>query len=51
MTHIHIEVDGEVNRNAKVDALLNNVPLRDYIIWAIEEKVKREKNLLKPGVK
>jgi len=47
MTHIHIELDHELHKNAKVEALLNNIPLKEYIIKAIKEKINNEKSMLK----
>ena len=47
MKRIHIEIKEELHREAKIEALLNNVPLKDFILKAIEEKVNREKSMLK----
>jgi len=47
MTRIHIEIEGELHKNAKVDALIKNVSLKEFILRAVEEKVRRENGALR----
>lgn len=47
MTRIHIEIEEELHKEAKVEALMNSVPLKEFILKAVEEKVEKEKSMLK----
>jgi len=42
MTRINIEIDDELHKKAKLNALLKNKTLIEYINEAIAEKVKKD---------
>ena len=42
MTRINIEIGGEVHKKAKLNALLKNKTLIQYINEALEEKIKSD---------
>jgi len=42
MTRINIEIEDELHKKAKLQALLKNKTLIDYVHEAIQEKVKRD---------
>jgi len=42
MTRINIEIDDEIHKKAKLNALLKNKTLIEYINEAIAEKVKKD---------
>ena len=45
MTRINIEVEVELHKKAKLNSLLHNKTLIEYINDAIKEKVDRDKKL------
>lgn len=42
MTRINIEIDNELHKKAKLNALLQNKTLIEYIHEALREKVKKD---------
>jgi predicted HicB family RNase H-like nuclease len=42
MTRINIEVDGELHKKAKLNSLLQNKTLIEFIHEAIKEKIERD---------
>tara|TARA_Y100000310_G_scaffold236867_1_gene240121 strand:+ start:1151 stop:1297 length:147 start_codon:yes stop_codon:yes gene_type:complete len=42
MTRVNIEVDSELHKKAKLNSLLHNITLIQYINEAIKEKVDRD---------
>ena len=42
MTRINIELDSELHKKAKLNAILQNKTLIEYIHEALEEKVKKD---------
>jgi len=42
MTRINIEINDELHKKAKLQALLKNKTLIDYVNEALEEKVKKD---------
>jgi predicted HicB family RNase H-like nuclease len=42
MTRINIEIDDELHKKAKLQALLKNKTLIEYVNEAIQEKVKKD---------
>ena len=42
MTRVNIEIDGELHKKAKLNALLQNKTLIEYIHEALREKVKKD---------
>ncbi|MBI2128647.1 hypothetical protein HYU07_00260 [Candidatus Woesearchaeota archaeon] len=42
MTRINIEIDGELHKKAKLNSVLQNKTLIQFIHEAIEEKLKKE---------
>jgi len=42
MTRINIELDSELHKKAKLNALLKNKTLIEYIHEALEDKVKKD---------
>ena len=43
MTRVNIEIDSELHKKAKLNALLHNKTLIQYINEALKEKVEKEK--------
>jgi len=43
MTRINIELEKELHKNAKLNALLQNKTLIQYIHDALDEKIKKDK--------
>lgn len=42
MTRVNIEIDDELHKKAKLNALLQNKTLIEYIHEALKEKVKKD---------
>ena len=42
MTRINIEIDSELHKKSKLNAILQNKTLIEYIHEALEEKVKKD---------
>ena len=42
MTRINIEIDGELHKKAKLNALLQNKTLIEYIHEALDERIKKD---------
>lgn len=42
MTRINIEIDGELHKKAKLNALLKNKTLIQYIHEALEDKIRKD---------
>ncbi len=47
MTRINIEIENELHKKAKLNALLQNKTLIKYINEALAEKIKKDGNLIK----
>jgi len=43
MTRVNIEIDDELHKKAKLNALLQNKTLIQYLNEALDEKIKRDK--------
>ena len=50
MTRINIEIDGELHKKAKLNALLANKTLIEYINEAIKEKVEKVLGRIRPNL-
>jgi predicted HicB family RNase H-like nuclease len=42
MTNINIEVPDELHKKAKIQCAIDEVSLKDFIIGALEEKLKKK---------
>ena len=47
MTRINIEIDGELHKKSKLNALLLNKTLIEYIHDALREKIERDEKKIK----
>ena len=43
MTNVNIEIPDELHKKAKIKCAIDEKTLKDFVIEAIEEKIKREK--------
>ncbi|MFH2020764.1 MAG: hypothetical protein ABIJ34_05080 [archaeon] len=42
MTNVNIEIPGELHRKVKIQCAIEEVTLKDFIIAALEEKIKKK---------
>ena len=47
MVNINIEIPNDVHKKAKLKSVINNITLKEFIISAIEEKLKKKWDLTK----
>ena len=43
MARINIEIKEEIHKKAKINSIVNNITLVEYVNQAIKEKLKKEK--------
>ena len=43
MARINIEIKEEIHKKAKINSIINNITLIEYVNKAIKEKLKKEK--------
>ena len=43
MARINIEIKDEIHKKAKINSIVNNITLVEYVNQAIKEKLKKEK--------
>ncbi len=43
MVNINIEIPDDIHKKAKIDSVLNEITLKEFIIQSIEENLKNKK--------
>ena len=43
MVNVNIEIPDDIHKKAKIDSVLNEITLKEFIIQSIEENLKNKK--------